>query len=63
MALEWPRQSLDLNVTEMLWHKFKKAVPAQKPSSVVELQQFCKDEWPKFPHSAVKVTFAVIPNT
>ncbi len=39
----------DLNPTEMLWHDLKKAVHAQKPSNVAELQQFCQEEWAKIP--------------
>ncbi|KAK3573943.1 hypothetical protein QTP86_033016, partial [Hemibagrus guttatus] len=48
-TLEWPSQSPDLNPIEMLWHDLKKVVHARKPSSVSELQQFCKDEWAKIP--------------
>ncbi len=48
-TLEWPSQSPDLNPIEMLWHDLKKAVHAQKPSNVAELQQFCQDEWAKIP--------------
>ncbi|KAK3542958.1 hypothetical protein QTP70_007913 [Hemibagrus guttatus] len=48
-TLEWPSQSADLNPTEMLCHDLKKVVHARKPSSVAELQQFCKDEWAKIP--------------
>ncbi|KAK3527885.1 hypothetical protein QTP86_010205 [Hemibagrus guttatus] len=48
-TLEWPSQSPDLNPIEMLWHDLKKVVHARKPSSVAELQQFCKDEWAKIP--------------
>ncbi|KAI4874360.1 hypothetical protein NFI96_002555 [Prochilodus magdalenae] len=48
-TLKWPSQSPDLNPVEMLWHDLKKVVHVRKPSSVAELQQFCKDEWPKIP--------------
>ncbi len=48
-TLELPSQSPDLNPIEMLWHDLKKAVHAQKPSNVAELQQFCQDEWAKIP--------------
>lgn len=40
MVLEWP--SPDLDPIEMLWQDLKWAVPAQKPSSVHELNQFYK---------------------
>ncbi|KAK3539696.1 hypothetical protein QTP70_012026 [Hemibagrus guttatus] len=62
-TLEWPSQSPDLNPIEMLWHDLKKVVHARKPSNVAELQQFCKDEWPKFLHSAVTDSLKVIENT
>ncbi|KAK1798040.1 hypothetical protein P4O66_000540 [Electrophorus voltai] len=61
-TLEWPSQSPDLNPIEMLWHDLKNAVHAGKPSNVAELQQFCKDEWDKFLHSAVKDSLPVIAN-
>ncbi|KAK3546720.1 hypothetical protein QTP70_033377 [Hemibagrus guttatus] len=48
-TLEWPSQSPDLNLIEMLWHDLKKVVHVRKPSNVAELQQFCKDEWAKIP--------------
>ncbi len=48
-TLEWPSQSPDLNHIEMLWHDLKKAVNTRKHSNVVELQQFCQDEWAKIP--------------
>ena len=47
--LEWPSQSPDLNPIEMLWHDLKQAVHARKPSNMVELKQFYKDEWAKIP--------------
>ncbi|KAK3542202.1 hypothetical protein QTP86_018485 [Hemibagrus guttatus] len=48
-TLEWPFQSPDPNLIEMLWHDFKKVVHTRKPSNVAEIQQFCKDEWAKIP--------------
>ena len=48
-VLEWPSQSPDLNLIEMLWRDLKKAVHARKPSNVAELKQFCKEEWDKIP--------------
>ncbi|KAK1795029.1 hypothetical protein P4O66_010218 [Electrophorus voltai] len=48
-TLEWPSQSPDLNLTEILWHDLKKEVYARKPSNVAKLQQFYKDEWAKIP--------------
>ncbi len=46
-VLEWPSQSPDLNLIEMLWHDLKQFIHARKPSNVAELKQFCKEEWAK----------------
>lgn len=49
------------STSEWLWSglgKVKKAVPALKPSSVVELQQFYKDEWDKIPPQHCKSLIA-----
>ncbi len=46
-VLEWPNQSPDLNLIEMLWHDLKQSIHARKPSNVAELKQFCKEEWAK----------------
>ncbi len=43
--MEWPSQSPDLNLIEMLWHDLKQSIHARKPSNVAELKQFCKEEW------------------
>ncbi len=48
-VLEWPSQSPDLNTIEMLWHDLKQCIHAQKPFSVAEWKQFCKEEWAKIP--------------
>ncbi len=62
LVLEWPNQSPDLNLTEMLWHDLKQTINAWKPSNVAELKQFCKEEWAKFLHSDVKDSLPVIAN-
>ncbi len=48
-VLEWPNQSPDLNLIEMLWHDLKQSIHARKPSNVAELKQFYKEEWAKIP--------------
>ncbi len=48
-VLEWPSQSPDLNLIEMLWHDLKQSFHARKPSNVAELKLFCKEEWAKIP--------------
>ncbi len=48
-VLEWPNQSPDLNLIEMLWHDLKQSFHAWKPSSVAELKKICKKEWAKIP--------------
>lgn len=48
--LEWPSQKhTDLNPTEMLWQDLKHAVHAERPTTVTELKQFCKEERNKIP--------------
>jgi hypothetical protein len=46
--LEWPSQSPDLNLIEMLWHDLKRAVHIKNPKNIAELKQFCEEEWSKF---------------
>ncbi len=48
-VLEWPNQSPDLNLIEMMWHDLKQSIHARKPSNVSELKQLCKEEWAKIP--------------
>ncbi len=48
-VLEWPRQSLDLNLIERLWHDLKQSFHARKPSNVAELKKFCIVEWAGIP--------------
>ncbi len=48
-VLEWPSQSPDLNLIEMLWHDLKQSIHAWKPSNVTELKQIYKEEWDKIP--------------
>ncbi len=48
-VLEWPSQSLDLNLIEMLWRDLKQSIHARNPFNVTELKQFCKEEWAKIP--------------
>lgn len=45
LVLEWPSQSPDLDLIEMLWKDLKWAVHAMKPTNITELKQFCKEEW------------------
>uniref|UniRef100_A0A4W5KWW1 Tc1-like transposase DDE domain-containing protein n=1 Tax=Hucho hucho TaxID=62062 RepID=A0A4W5KWW1_9TELE len=42
--LEWPSQSPDLNLIEMLWHDLKREVHTRHPKNNVELKQFCKED-------------------
>ncbi|TKS65777.1 Transposable element [Collichthys lucidus] len=53
-VLEWPSQSPDLNIIENLWCDLKRAVHAQKPSNLTELEMFCKEEWSKIPSTTLQ---------
>ncbi|KAG2466400.1 TCB1 transposase, partial [Polypterus senegalus] len=44
-VLEWPSQSPDLNQIEHLWRDLKMAVHRYFPSSLMELERCCKEEW------------------
>ncbi len=60
--MEWPSQSLDLNLIEMLWHDLKQSFHAWNPSNVAELINSTKKSEPKFLHSDVKDSLPVIAN-
>ena len=47
--LEWPSQSLDLNVIEHLWKDLKIAVQRRSPSKLTEFEVICREEWAKLP--------------
>lgn len=48
--LEWPCQSPDLNLAEILWSfDLKQTIHARKPPGVTELKQLCKEEWTNEP--------------
>lgn len=40
--LKWPSQSLEISQSDMLWCYSIQVVHANKPSIVVEVEQFCK---------------------
>lgn len=43
--------------TEMLWQNIKQAIYTKKPSNLVELKQFCKEQW--FSFSPKKISHLV----
>lgn len=53
-VLEWPSQSPDLNIIENLWCDLKRAVHAQKPSNLTELEMYCKEQWSKIPSTRLQ---------
>lgn len=40
-VFQWPRQSPDLNPTEMLWQDLQRAVHKQMPANLDKLKQCC----------------------
>ena len=48
-VLEWPSQSLDLNLIEHLRRDRKIVVQLHSPSSLTELERICREEWEKHP--------------
>jgi hypothetical protein len=42
--LEWPSESLDLNLIEHLWRDLKIAVQQCSPSNLTELERICREE-------------------
>ena len=48
-VLEWPRQSLDLNLIKHLWRDLKIAVPQRSPSNLTKLEKICREEWDNLP--------------
>ena len=48
-VLEWPNQSLALNLIEHLCRDLKIAVQRLSPSHLTEPERICRDEWEKLP--------------
>ena len=48
-VLEWPSQSLDLNLIKHLWRDLKIAVQQCSPSNLTELERICREEQEKLP--------------
>uniref|UniRef100_A0AAZ3QGT4 Tc1-like transposase DDE domain-containing protein n=1 Tax=Oncorhynchus tshawytscha TaxID=74940 RepID=A0AAZ3QGT4_ONCTS len=48
-VLEWPSQSLDLNLIEHLWRDLKIDVQRRSPSNLTELERICREEWENLP--------------
>lgn len=48
-VLDWPSQSPDLKLIEILWDDLKHPIHPGISSSVAELKHFFKEEWAKVP--------------
>ena len=46
-VIEWPSQSLDLNLIQHQWRDLKIAL--QRHSNLTELERICREEWKKLP--------------
>ncbi|CAJ0927775.1 unnamed protein product [Ranitomeya imitator] len=53
-VLEWPSQTLDLNIIEPLWGDLKHAVHARQHRNLQELEAFCQEEWAALPPEKIK---------
>ena len=48
-VIEWPSQSLDLNLIKHLLRDLKIAVQQRSPSNLTELEKICREEWEILP--------------
>ncbi|MBN3274862.1 TCB1 transposase, partial [Polyodon spathula] len=61
-VLEWPSQSPELNPIENMKKKLKISVHQRSPSNLMELEQFCKEEWVKIAVSRCAKLVEIYPN-
>jgi hypothetical protein len=61
-VLEWPRQSLELNLIYHLWRDPKIAVWRCSPSNQTELERICREEWEKLPKHPRRIEAVVAAN-
>jgi transposase len=49
ICMEWCSTSPDLNAIDNLWDILKRMVNARKPTSDVQMMEYCQGEWLKIP--------------
>ena len=58
----WPPQSPDLNIIEILWSVLKKAISRRNPRNLDELLSFSQEEFAKTPKEYVQKLYDSVPS-
>ena len=52
-VMNWPSNSLDLNLIENLWNYVKRNVEKRKPQNLLDLEMFMVEEWEMIPDEVI----------